>query len=75
MSLSLFASDTLDLFYIDPNGKKRPISLTKKGIAWWTDKHVKFRNPGGSNSNLTAVFKGRVNILLYIVLYRGVYVL
>lgn len=29
----------------------------KKGIAWWTDKHVKFRNPGG-NPNLTSAFQG-----------------
>uniref|UniRef100_A0A673MP34 Cell cycle control protein n=1 Tax=Sinocyclocheilus rhinocerous TaxID=307959 RepID=A0A673MP34_9TELE len=49
-------NDTLDLFYIDPNGTKTQIPLMKKGIAWWTDKHVKFRNPGGSNPNLTAVF-------------------
>ncbi|XP_046872934.1 cell cycle control protein 50A-like [Hypomesus transpacificus] len=53
---SLF-NDTLDLFYIDPNGTKTPIPLVKKGIAWWTDKHVKFRNPGG-NDNLTVVFQG-----------------
>lgn len=32
--------------------------MLKKGIAWWTDKHVKFRNPGGNNNNLTATFKG-----------------
>ncbi|ROL46243.1 Cell cycle control protein 50A [Anabarilius grahami] len=47
-------NDTLDLFYHDPNGTKTQIPLIKKGIAWWTDKHVKFRNPPGSN--LTAVF-------------------
>ncbi|XP_030626453.1 cell cycle control protein 50A-like isoform X2 [Chanos chanos] len=54
---SLF-NDTLELFYIDPNGTRTPIPLIKKGIAWWTDKHVKFRNPGGNNSNLTAIFQG-----------------
>ncbi|KAI7800305.1 transmembrane protein 30Ab [Triplophysa rosa] len=50
-------NDTLELYYIDPNGTRNPIPLTKKGIAWWTDKHVKFRNPGSSNPNLTAVFQ------------------
>lgn len=50
-------NDTLELFYIDPNGTKNSIPLTKKGIAWWTDKHVKFRNPSSSNPNLTAVFQ------------------
>ncbi|KAG7465741.1 hypothetical protein MATL_G00156820 [Megalops atlanticus] len=54
---SLF-NDTLELFYIDPNGTRTEIPLTKKGIAWWTDKHVKFRNPGGNNLNLTTVFQG-----------------
>lgn len=47
--------DTLELFYNDPNGTKVPVQLSKTGIAWWTDKHVKFRNPG---ANLTAAFQG-----------------
>ncbi|XP_029349833.1 cell cycle control protein 50A-like isoform X2 [Echeneis naucrates] len=51
---SLF-NDTLELYHIDANGSRNIIPLVKKGIAWWTDKHVKFRNPGG-NSNLSAVF-------------------
>ncbi|XP_024275574.1 cell cycle control protein 50A [Oncorhynchus tshawytscha] len=50
-------NDTLDLYYIDPNGTRIQIPLMKKGIAWWTDKHVKFRNPGG-NPNLTSAFQG-----------------
>ncbi|XP_005936299.1 cell cycle control protein 50A isoform X1 [Haplochromis burtoni] len=53
-------NDTLTLFYNDPNGTSVPIPLTSTGIAWWTDKHVKFRNPVGTNSNLTAVFQGTV---------------
>lgn len=53
-----FLTDTLELFYNDPNGTKVPIPLTSTGIAWWTDKHVKFRNPGSNNPNLTAVFQG-----------------
>ncbi|XP_075871506.1 cell cycle control protein 50A-like [Nelusetta ayraudi] len=48
-------NDTLELFYNDPNGTKVPVQLSKTGIAWWTDKHVKFRNPG---ANLTAAFQG-----------------
>uniref|UniRef100_A0A8C8FYT8 Cell cycle control protein n=1 Tax=Oncorhynchus tshawytscha TaxID=74940 RepID=A0A8C8FYT8_ONCTS len=47
---------TLALCYIDPNGTRIQIPL--KGIAWWTDKHVKFSNPGGS-PNLTSVFQGK----------------
>ncbi|KAK2843420.1 hypothetical protein Q7C36_011635 [Tachysurus vachellii] len=52
---SLF-NDTLELFYIQDNGNKTRIPLMKKGIAWWTDKFVKFRNPAGDN--LTAAFEG-----------------
>lgn len=51
-------NDSLELFYNDPNGTKVQIHLTKTGIAWWTDKHVKFRNPGGNNPNLTVAFQG-----------------
>lgn len=51
-------NDTLELFYNDPNGTKIQIPLNTTGIAWWTDKHVKFGNPGGNNPNLTAVFQG-----------------
>ena len=43
---------------MDPNGTRVQVPLTKRGIAWWTDKHVKFRNPGGSSPNLTSVFQG-----------------
>ncbi|KAF3844686.1 hypothetical protein F7725_007849 [Dissostichus mawsoni] len=53
---SLF-NDTLQLYHIDSNGTFNEIPLVKKGIAWWTDKHVKFRNPGGNN-NLTVAFQG-----------------
>lgn len=52
-----FLSDTLELYYVDSNGTRKEIPLVKKGIAWWTDKHVKFRNPGG-NDNLTVSFEG-----------------
>ncbi|XP_062837691.1 cell cycle control protein 50A [Anolis carolinensis] len=52
-------NDTLTLFRIDPNGTNpKRIPLTKKGIAWWTDKNVKFRNPVGDTKNLTVLFHG-----------------
>ena len=50
------SADTLELYYLS-NGTRTPVALMKKGIAWWTDKHVKFRNPGG-NDNLTVAFQG-----------------
>lgn len=42
------------------NNTKTPIPMLKRGIAWWTDRQVKFKNPGG-NSNLTSAFKGDFN--------------
>lgn len=51
--------DTLELFYLQSNGSRTAIPLVKTGIAWWTDKHVKFRNPGGNNDNLSVVFQGK----------------
>ncbi|KAG7511348.1 cell cycle control protein 50A-like [Solea senegalensis] len=53
---SLF-NDTLDLYHIESNGTVNVIPLVNRGIAWWTDKHVKFRNPGGNNNNLTVAFQ------------------
>lgn len=50
--------DTLELIYNFPNGTTITIPLMRKGIAWWTDKHVKFRNPGGNDNNLTTAFAG-----------------
>lgn len=53
-------ADTLELYYIDPSGNQTAVPLVKKGIAWWTDKHVKFRNPAGS-ANLSVAFQGDVS--------------
>ncbi|XP_051470078.1 cell cycle control protein 50A [Apus apus] len=50
-------NDTLELYRIE-NNTRTPIPLIKKGIAWWTDKNVKFRNPTGDGNNLTALFQG-----------------
>lgn len=40
-------------------GHEENIALLKKGIAWWTDKNVKFRNPVGETDNLKALFQGK----------------
>ncbi|XP_027708743.1 cell cycle control protein 50A [Vombatus ursinus] len=47
-------NDTLELFQKNESSLI-PVHLHKKGIAWWTDKNVKFRNPPGGN--LSEVFK------------------
>lgn len=54
----ILSLDTLELYRID-NDTRTPITLIKKGIAWWTDKNVKFRNPTGDGNNLTALFQGK----------------
>lgn len=45
-------NDTLELFLIanESDPTPTPIPLKRKGIAWWTDKNVKFRNPPGKES-------------------------
>ncbi|XP_077626368.1 LOW QUALITY PROTEIN: cell cycle control protein 50A [Crocuta crocuta] len=43
-------NDTLELFLVGNESHPTPIPLKKKGIAWWTDKNVKFRNPPGGDS-------------------------
>ncbi|XP_069830748.1 cell cycle control protein 50A [Dendropsophus ebraccatus] len=49
-------NDTLRLYQIN-GGTESEIGLTKKGIAWWTDKNVKFRNPtGNSSATLSQIF-------------------
>ncbi|KAM5256344.1 cell cycle control protein 50A isoform 2-T2 [Ctenodactylus gundi] len=52
-------NDTLELFLVtnESDSTLSPIRLKKKGIAWWTDKNVKFRNPPGGGS-LQERFKG-----------------
>ncbi|XP_062254168.1 cell cycle control protein 50B [Platichthys flesus] len=37
-------NDTFKLFHM-VKGTKNPVALDGKGIAWWTDYNVKFRNP------------------------------
>lgn len=53
--------DTLELYLVanESDPKPIPIPLKKKGIAWWTDKNVKFRNPPGKES-LEEKFKGKI---------------
>nr|XP_036868500.1 cell cycle control protein 50A [Manis javanica] len=50
-------NDTLELFLVGNESDPMPINLKKKGIAWWTDKNVKFRNPPGGET-LEERFKG-----------------
>lgn len=50
-------------FLVGNESDPMPIHLKKKGIAWWTDKNVKFRNPPGGET-LEERFKGKVLLVI-----------
>lgn len=37
-----------------------PVPLLREGIAWYTDKNIKFRNPKIENLTLAQVFEGKI---------------
>ncbi|NP_001084895.1 transmembrane protein 30B L homeolog [Xenopus laevis] len=53
-------NDTISLYYKE-NGEYVEVPLAGKGISWWTDYNVKFRNPTSGNETLAylkSVFQG-----------------
>ncbi|KAL8194657.1 UNVERIFIED_CONTAM: Cell cycle control protein 50B [Gekko kuhli] len=54
---SLF-NDTFELYYVFSNGTKVQVPLDKRGISWWTDTNIKFRNPEPVNGSLALAFEG-----------------
>ncbi|MEQ2244097.1 hypothetical protein ILYODFUR_013651 [Ilyodon furcidens] len=50
-------NDTFKLYRM-VNGSKKEVPLNGKGIAWWTDQNVKYRNPSGTP--LINAFNGTV---------------
>ncbi|KAM4795412.1 cell cycle control protein 50B-like [Rhinophrynus dorsalis] len=50
-------NDVFSLFYKD-NGTYVEVPLTGKGIAWWTDYNIKYRNPTNGSANLSDIFQG-----------------
>nr|XP_020446419.1 cell cycle control protein 50A-like [Monopterus albus]XP_020446420.1 cell cycle control protein 50A-like [Monopterus albus]XP_020446421.1 cell cycle control protein 50A-like [Monopterus albus]XP_020446422.1 cell cycle control protein 50A-like [Monopterus albus]XP_020446423.1 cell cycle control protein 50A-like [Monopterus albus] len=61
MANSMF-SDTFKLFQI-VNGTNKEVPLDGKGIAWWTDSNIKYRNP--SVTPLQMAFNNTVKPLLW----------
>ncbi|XP_028130230.2 cell cycle control protein 50A isoform X3 [Diabrotica virgifera virgifera] len=49
-------NDSISLSMIDDSGKIVPVPLLRTGIAWDSDKKIKFKNPPGAN--LEEAFKG-----------------
>ncbi|XP_015285206.1 PREDICTED: cell cycle control protein 50B-like [Gekko japonicus] len=54
---SLF-NDTFELYYVFSNGTKVKVPLDKRGISWWTDTNIKFRNPEPVDGILALAFNG-----------------
>nr|XP_055029045.1 cell cycle control protein 50B [Misgurnus anguillicaudatus] len=52
-------NDTFELFQIVNNTKKQ-VPLDGKGIAWWTDYNIKYRNPVPVNGSFAKAFEGTV---------------
>nr|AAI52182.1 Zgc:91908 [Danio rerio] len=52
-------NDTFELYQII-NGTKNLVPLDGKGIAWWTDYNIKYRNPSFVNGSLANAFAGTV---------------
>ncbi|XP_034042060.1 transmembrane protein 30C [Thalassophryne amazonica] len=58
-------NDTFTLVYNRNNGTQFTVTLLRRGIAWYTDKNVKFRNPRMDNLTLPEVFKGTAQPLYW----------
>ncbi|ELU16234.1 hypothetical protein CAPTEDRAFT_221837 [Capitella teleta] len=53
-----FFNDSLTITYNDENGNNETVPLDNTGIAWTTDKNVKFNNPSGFSDDPKAAFDG-----------------
>ncbi|KAM9320119.1 cell cycle control protein 50B-like [Gastrophryne carolinensis] len=51
-------NDVITLYYYNSSGIYEEVPLIGKGIAWWTDYNIKFRNPVDGNLELYQVFNG-----------------
>lgn len=55
----IFLSDSFTVMYYPTNGPEVQVPLYRKGIAWYTDKNIKFRNPPTNNTfKLPQAFEG-----------------
>uniref|UniRef100_UPI00398E56FC cell cycle control protein 50B n=1 Tax=Pristiophorus japonicus TaxID=55135 RepID=UPI00398E56FC len=56
---SLF-NDSFVVYAVNDTGPSTRVPLNGKGISWWTDYNVKFRNPTDNGSDLQQAFQGTV---------------
>ncbi|KAG7501935.1 cell cycle control 50C-like [Solea senegalensis] len=59
-------NDSFTLMYHEPSSTPVKVPLLRRGITWYTDKNVKFRNPKmNSSMNLAQVFEGTAKPLYW----------
>ncbi|XP_038576823.1 transmembrane protein 30C [Micropterus salmoides] len=58
-------NDSFSLTYHGSSGLSVPVPLLREGIAWYTDKNIKFRNPKIENLTLAQVFEGTAKPLYW----------
>ncbi|XP_034429517.1 transmembrane protein 30C [Hippoglossus hippoglossus] len=58
-------NDSFTLFYQDKIGSSVKVPLLRRGITWYTDKNVKYRNPKMDNLTLAKVFEGTAKPLFW----------
>ncbi|XP_038155602.1 transmembrane protein 30C [Cyprinodon tularosa] len=51
-------NDSFSFNYQTSSGHIMPVPLLRKGLTWYTDKNIKFRNPKTGNQTLAQVFEG-----------------
>ncbi|XP_049450516.1 transmembrane protein 30C [Epinephelus fuscoguttatus] len=58
-------NDSFTFTYGGPTGPRVQVPLLRKGITWYTDKNVKYRNPKNENMTLAQVFEGTAKPLYW----------
>ncbi|XP_032385129.1 transmembrane protein 30C [Etheostoma spectabile] len=58
-------NDSFILTYHGSSGPSVLVPLLRKGIAWYTDKNVKYRNPNNDNMTLVQAFEGTAQPLYW----------
>uniref|UniRef100_UPI0037E8D9F8 transmembrane protein 30C n=1 Tax=Semicossyphus pulcher TaxID=241346 RepID=UPI0037E8D9F8 len=58
-------NDTFTLTYHGPTGSSVRVPLLRKGITWYTDKNIKYRNPKIENLTLAQEFDGTAKPLYW----------
>ncbi|XP_056145521.1 transmembrane protein 30C [Lampris incognitus] len=58
-------NDSFTLVYHRPEGVAVQVPLFRKGITWYTDKNIKYRNPPKGNQTLAQAFQGTVKPLYW----------